>query len=69
MLNTATPQGAAADRRNLTPRQMEAQVFSTVARRLRDCGVHRIALRTDAPVIEPFLAFFRDRRAGRRAGS
>ncbi|MCU0618558.1 MAG: DUF58 domain-containing protein [Gemmatimonadaceae bacterium] len=37
-------------------------------RRLRECGVHRIALRTDAPVIEPFLAFFRDRRGGRRAG-
>ncbi|MCU0626168.1 MAG: DUF58 domain-containing protein [Gemmatimonadaceae bacterium] len=36
-------------------------------RRLRECGVHRIALRTDAPVIEPLLAFFRQRRAGRRA--
>lgn len=36
------------------------------AQRLRECGVRRIALRTDAPVVEPLLAFFRDRRAGRR---
>jgi uncharacterized protein (DUF58 family) len=36
------------------------------ARRLRECGVHRIALRTDTPVIEPLLAFFRQRRGGRR---
>ena len=50
MLNTATPQGAAAYRRNLTPRQMEAQVFSTVARRLRDCGTpaQRARARADA---------------------
>ncbi len=36
MLQTPMPQGAAAYRRSLTPRQMEAQVFSAVARRLRE---------------------------------
>ncbi len=38
MLQTPLPQGAAAYRRNLTPRQMEAQLFSMVARRLREPG-------------------------------
>ncbi len=36
MLQNQNAQGAAAYRRNLTPRQMEAQVFSAVARRLRE---------------------------------
>ncbi|MFL1460925.1 flagellar biosynthesis regulator FlaF [Roseococcus sp. DSY-14] len=36
MLQTRTPPGAAAYSRSLTPRQMEAQVFSRVVRRLRE---------------------------------
>lgn len=50
MHQTRQPHGAAAYRRSLTPRQMEAQVFSEVARRLRDAAgpAQRTRSRADA---------------------